>query len=225
MISKKIKTVVIVPIKSRSKRVKNKNFKLVNNKPLYTYLLSKLKKCNFDEVYIDSDSLEIKNYCKKNNFKFIQRVPQLARDSSNGNDLLNYHVKIIDADIYFQLFITSPLIKVSTINQCIEILKKTKKNDSILTVSKIFSWFWFKNKPVNYKPEILPRSQDAEPLILETTALYGIKKNALKKRKCRIGYKPYFFEVDDEEALDLDNYKDFKFLEFYVKKYLFSSQR
>ena len=43
MISKKIKTVVIVPIKSRSKRVKNKNFKLVNNKPLYTYLLSKLK--------------------------------------------------------------------------------------------------------------------------------------------------------------------------------------
>ena len=225
MISKKIKTVVIVPVKSRSKRVKNKNFKLINNKPLYTYLLSKLKKCNFDEIYIDSDSLEIKNYCKKNDLKFIQRVPQLARDSSNGNDLLNYHAKIIDADIYFQLFITSPLIKVSTINKCIEILKKTKKNDSILTVSKIFSWFWFKNKPVNYKPEILPRSQDAKPLILETTALYGIKKNALKKRKCRIGYKPYFFEVDDEEALDLDNYKDFKFLEFYVKKYLFSSKR
>ena len=76
MISKKIKTVVIVPIKSRSKRVKNKNFKLVNNKPLYTYLLSKLKKCNFDEVYIDSDSLEIKNYCKKlwfckNNFLIL----------------------------------------------------------------------------------------------------------------------------------------------------------
>lgn len=225
MISKKIKTVVIVPIKSRSKRVKNKNFKLINNKPLYTYLLSTLKKCNFDEIYIDSDSLEIKNYCKKNNLKFIQRVPQLARDNSNGNDLLNYHAKIIDADIYFQLFITSPLIKVSTINKCIEILKKTKKNDSILTVSKIFSWFWFKNKPVNYKPEILPRSQDAKPLILETTALYGIRKNALKKRKCRIGYKPYFFEVDGEEALDLDNYQDFKFLEFYVKKYLFSSKR
>ena len=92
-------------------------------------------------------------------------------------------------------------------------------------MSKIFSWFWFKNKPVNYKPEILPRSQDAKPLILETTALYGIRKNALKKRKCRIGNKPYFFEVDDEEALDLDNYKDFKFLEFYVKKYLFSSKR
>ena len=71
-------------------------------------------------------------------------MPQLARDNSNGNDLLNYHAKIIDADIYFQLFITSPLIKVSTINKCIEILKKTKKNDSILTVSKIFSWFGLK---------------------------------------------------------------------------------
>ncbi len=226
MISKKRKkTVVIVPIKSRSKRVKNKNFKLVNKKPLYTYLLSKLKKCNFDEIYVDSDSLEIQNYCKKNNFKFIKRLPQLARDNANGNDLLNYHAKIIDADIYFQLFITSPLIKISTINKCIEILKKTKKNDSILTITKIFSWFWYKNKPVNYKPQILPRSQDAKPLILETTALYGIKKSALKKKKCRIGSRPYFFEVDDEEAIDLDNYKDFKFLEFYVKKYLFSSKR
>ena len=76
ILKKRKKTVVIVPIKSKSKRVKNKNFKLVNKKPLYTYLLSKLKKCNFDEIYVDSDSLEIENYCKKNKFKFIRRIPK-----------------------------------------------------------------------------------------------------------------------------------------------------
>ena len=34
---------------------------------------------------------------------------------------------------------------------------------------------WFK-KPINYRPKILPRSQDARPVIIETTGLYGITK-------------------------------------------------
>ena len=39
--------------------------------------------------------------------------------------------------------------------------------------------YWFKNKPVNYKPNT-PRSQDATPVVYETTGLYG-KKMLLKK--------------------------------------------
>lgn len=87
-----------------------------------------------------------------------------------------------------------------------------------MTVKTIYSWFWFNNKPVNYNPRVLPRSQDAVPVINETTGLYGIKKDSLKKHKCRIGVKPYFFEVSDEESIDLDNQKDFKYLKFLLKK-------
>ena len=108
----------IVPIKTRSRRIKGKNFIKINGKPLYRYLLDKLKYCKFDEVFVDSNSEEIKKYCKKNNYKFIQRKTYLAKDNANGNDLLNFHSKIIAADIYFQLFITSPLLKISSINKC-----------------------------------------------------------------------------------------------------------
>ena len=81
--------------------MKGKNFKNINGKPLYKYLLEKVIRCNFDEVYVDSDSNEIKNFCKKNKIKFINRKPELTKDNANGNDLLNYHSKIIDADVYF----------------------------------------------------------------------------------------------------------------------------
>ncbi len=192
---------------------------------MYTYLLDKLKQCDFDDVYVDTDSLEIKKYCLKKGLKFIKRLPFLSRDTANGNDLLNYHSKIIKADIYFQLFVTAPLLSKKSINKCIKILKKNKNFDSVVTIKTIYSWFWYKNKPVNYKPKILPRSQDATPLIQETTGLYGIRREALKKYKCRIGKKPFFVEVGDEESLDLDNYKDFEYLEFYVKKYLRSTKR
>ena len=53
-----MKIVAIVPIKKNSKRVRGKNFKIIKSKPLYRYLLDKLKYCKFDEVYIDSDSEE-----------------------------------------------------------------------------------------------------------------------------------------------------------------------
>ena len=94
-----MKIVAIVPIKSQSKRVKNKNFKKINGKPLYKYLLDKLKFTNFDEIYVDSDSIEIEKYCRSNNYKFIKRLPKLALDSASGNDLLSFHSQIIKADI------------------------------------------------------------------------------------------------------------------------------
>ena len=220
-----MKIVAIVPIKSKSKRLKNKNFKKIKGKPLYKYLLDKLKFTNFDEIYVDSDSSEIEKYCRLNNYKFIKRLPKLALDSANGNDLLNFHSKVIKADIYFQLFVTAPLLKTKTINNCIEKIKKNNKYDSILTSKSIHTWFWYKGRPVNYDPKILPRSQDASPLVCETTGLYGIRSKILKKKKARIGNKPYFYEVGDEESIDLDNFKDLEYLEYYVKQNLLSTKR
>ena len=211
------KIVVIVPIKTKSKRVKNKNFKKICNVPLYKITLQKLKKCNFNEIYVDTDSPEIKKYCYENNFKYIERKPWLSTDKANGNHLINYHRKIIDADIYFQILITSPLLKISTIKNCVNYLKNSKNHDSIFTIKSIKTFFWYKKNPINYKPKKLPRSQDLNPLIIETTSLYGIKKKALDKYKCRIGKKPYFYEVNDFEMVDLNNKKDFEYLENLLK--------
>ncbi len=214
----KKKTVVIIPIKKKSERVKGKNFIKINNKKLYEITLDKMQKCNFDEIYVDTDSEEIREFCFKNNLNFIQRLKSLTKNDANGNDLINYHAKIIDSDFYFQIFVTAPLLNIKTINNCIKILKSKKSFDSILTINKIYSWFWFNNKPINYKPKILPRSQDAKPIIKETTGLYGIKKEALKRIKCRIGRKPFFYEISDDESIDLDIKRDFENLKNLIKK-------
>ncbi len=113
---------------------------------------------------------------------------------------------------------TAPLLKIESINKCIEILVKNKKIDSIFTSKSIYSWFWFKKRPVNYNPKVLPRSQDARPVVVETTGLYGIQKKALLKYKCRIGKKPFFFEVSDIENLDIDNKHDVEILKYFLNK-------
>ena len=214
------KTVAIIPIKSKSERIPGKNLKKINGVPFYQFLLKKLKKCNFDEVYIDTDSKQVKEFAKKNNFYVINRLKRLSTKNANGNDWLNYHFKLIKADYYFQLFVTSPLLSVKSINKCIRKLMKNKKIDSIFTTKSVYTWFWFKKKPVNYNPKVLPRSQDSIPVIYETTGLYGIKREALKKYKSRIGKNPFFFEVDDHEALDIDNKKDLIYFKYILRKNL-----
>ena len=91
-----------------------------------------------------------------------------------------------------------------TIFECVNFMEETKQYDSVFTAFKEYTWFWFQNKPVNYDPCNLPRSQDAKPVIKETTSLYGIKKEALLRYQCRIGQNPYMLFVDEYEAADID---------------------
>ena len=94
------KTVAIILIKSKSEEDSGKNLKKINGVPFYQFLL-KIKKCNFDEVYIDTDSKQVKEFAKKNNFYVINRLKRLSTKNANGNDLLNYHFKLIKANIIF----------------------------------------------------------------------------------------------------------------------------
>ena len=70
------------------------------------------------------------------------------------------------------------------------------------------SFYWYANMPVNCRPGILPRSQDMLPVIEETTGLYGISSDSLKKYKCRIGRKPYMHIVNKYEAVDINTEED-----------------
>ena len=56
-----------------------------------------------------------------------------------------------------------------------------------------------------------------EPSDFNNLDEFESKKKSLLKRKCRVGYKPYFYEVSDDECIDLDNHQDFKYLEFILK--------
>ncbi len=209
-----MKVAAIIPIKEKSKRVKSKNFRSFCGEPLYRFFLKKLIDSPFDEIYIDTDSTEISEYATGMGWKVIKRVPELAADSANGNDLLLYDANMVDAEIYFQLFITAPLLRPQTIYEAYNIMTSKTEYDSLFTATQIYSWFWYNKKPVNYDPKILPRSQDAIPIIRETTGLYAIRREALLKHKCRIGENPYMLYVDEIESIDIDTEQDFRIAEF-----------
>ena len=61
--------------------------------------------------------------------------------------------------------------------------------------------------------------------VLKSESFWDLNGTAIKvfmvfRMKCRIGKKPFFYFADKNEAIDLDNKEDFKYLEYYVSKNL-----
>ncbi len=216
-----MKTVCFIPIKSNSERVPGKNLRIINKKKLYQYICEHVKEADvFDDVYIDTNSEEIAEYAFEMDFKVIERNPKLAQNNANGNDLLVYHFNLFpEYDYYFQLFATAPYMTSDTIKKCHDILVTSNKYDSCFTALENYSFYWYAGTPVNYRPCILPRSQDLLPVIEETTGLYGISKESLSKYQCRIGSNPYIHFVSKFEAVDINTEEDLKVAEFIGKYY------
>ncbi len=216
-----MRTVCIIPIKENSERVPGKNFKLLCSKKLYEYIIDHAIQAEcFDDIYVDTNSNEIKEYVESRGLKTIKRLEALASNSANGNDLLVYHYELYPQyDYYFQLFATAPYLQPSTIKKCVETLLTSEEWDSCFTAVSHNGFFWLNGIPVNYRPEILPRSQDMVPVIEETTGLYGISNQSLKKYRCRIGKRPYIHLVSEFEAVDINTEENLKMAEFVGKVY------
>lgn len=73
--------------------------------------------------------------------------------------------------------------------------------------------------PVNYRLRILQRSQDMVPIVEETTGLYEISKDSLKRYQCRIGRTPYIHYVSKFEAVDINTEEDLLIVEYIGKQY------
>lgn len=210
-----MKIACFIPIKANSERVPGKNFRKLNGKKLYEYICEHVKEADaFDDVFIDTNSPEIAEYAVSKNFKVIERKEELALNTANGNDLLVHHYNLYpEFDYYFQLFATAPYLQPQTILSCVNSLTSSNIYDSVFTATENHGFYWLNETPINYRPGILPRSQDMLAVVEESTGLYGIRRDSLEKYRCRIGRKPYIYTVSKFEAVDINTEEDLKIAE------------
>ena len=214
---------VFTPIKYYSSRVPNKNFTEIGGVPLYerTFNLIQELKSSINDVfgldfYVDTDCFNIESQhpmlesMQKSGIKYIKRDSELAKDTSSGDDLLRHHIEMYpDYDIYCQLYITCPFQRADSIKDSLgNLIYNLDRYDSTFLVHENYTWYWYDNKPINYTPGKLLRSQDALPVINETTGFYAITKKAWEKTQCRIGERPYMHPVSFLESVDIDNVED-----------------
>lgn len=224
----KLKIAALVPMRHRSIRVPGKNYRINAGKPLFHYILTTLQACSeINEIVVDTDSPDV-IYGIENEFpdvKIINRPAFLQADTVPMNDILLYDTNIVEADLYLQTHSTNPLLQSKTISNAIStFLELMPTYDSLFSVTRLQTRLWDQlSRPVNHNPSILLRTQDLPPIFEENSCIYLFQRDTLVNRKNRIGERPYMFEMDRDEAFDIDEELDFLMAELMIKHRLSES--
>lgn len=205
----------ILPLRKNSQRLKKKNIKKINGKPLYQFILEKLIKSKLIKKVIITTDYKLKYKHKK---LIIVERPKNLRNNCSMNLVIKDVLNKFNGDQFIQLHATSPLLKISTINNAINFYR-TNKFDSLFSVTKIKKRFWNnKNKPINHKTNNSPTTQSLKFLYEENSGFYIFSRNTFFKRINRIGFKPKLFEINKQEAIDIDDSDDFEIVKKMLSK-------
>ncbi len=191
-----------------------KSIREIGGKPLVNYAISTLNQVEaVSDILLYCSQEEIKKYIDPSlRYTFVKRSVELDSDTATFNDILETIVDRMDTDYIVFLTCTSPFIKSWTIQDMIDHIV-TGEFDSAFSAFDFHSFCWFKGQPLNYDLSSVPRTQDLEPVIVETSGLYIFSKELFKKYKRRVGFKPYIRVVDMFEGWDIDTMDDLKMAE------------
>lgn len=217
----------IIPIKYNSSRVPGKNFKLMNGKPLFYYIINTLLKCDYiNHIIINTDSdiiiEKINEYFSTDNIIFYKRPVRLTGDDISVNKLIEdtlLNVNI-DSKLYLQTHVTNPLLSINTIEKAIQTFNTIKdKHDSLFSVKTLYTRLYDKDsKAVNHNPHVLIPTQDLDPLYEENSCMYIFSKEGFMGTCKRIGNNPYLFKMNNFESQDIDRHDDFYLTELLMKQ-------
>lgn len=204
-----MKTVALIPIKLNSQRLPHKNILPIAGKPLCWHLCNTLNQVqNIDEVYAYCSDEAVKQYIPKETI-FKKRDARLDGDLVKGFDIYRSFIEEVEADIYVLAHTTSPFIKQSSVENALnQVLSGAY--DSAFSAERIQTFAWYQGHPINYDLNDVPRTQDMEPIWVETSAFFMFRKEIFTEHSRRIGFKPYIQEVSGIEAVDIDEPKDYE---------------
>jgi CMP-N,N'-diacetyllegionaminic acid synthase len=217
------KLVAVVPVRQGSTRVKDKNFKPFGGRNLLEIKLEQLKRIGgIDEIVVNTDSAEAIEIARRSDVKYFEREPYFASSECMNRDHWANLAETTSADYIMHTLCTSPLILDFTYSEIIKLYNDKILNgnhDSINTVRKVKKFMWLDGEPMNYDMNNAPNSQDLPNVVSITFGISIISKALMFDRKNVVGTNPYFYDLDEVEAVDIDTPLEFEFAEYLYMRF------
>lgn len=211
-----MKIVSFIPIKLNNQRFPGKNLIKLNGVPTCKYIFNTINKIDIiDEKYVYCSEESIIDYMPKG-LRFLKRDTYLDGFQVKGLEIIDRFIKDVDADIYVLTHVTQPFTKSESIRAALDKVI-SGEYDSAFSAVELQDYMWMNGKPFNYDMKDIPRSQDLEPIYMETGAFFIFRKEVFTELGQRIGNKPYIHVTDQIEAVDIDTAEDFAFAEAVAK--------
>lgn len=214
-----MKVAAFATIKLNSQRVPHKNIQPIGSKPLCWHILNTaLQVEGIDDVYVYCSDSTVQKYIPKE-VRFIQREAWLDGDEIKAKDTYTAFLNDVDADVYMAMCTTSPFTQKETMENALNKVLY-EGYDSAFTAKKMQTFTWYQGRPINYDLNDIPRTQDMEPVFVETSAFFIFKRELWMEHGRRIGFQPYIQEVGEIESVDIDTPEDLKFAQIIAENVL-----
>tara|TARA_Y100000590_G_scaffold382603_1_gene452677 strand:+ start:9523 stop:10191 length:669 start_codon:yes stop_codon:yes gene_type:complete len=217
--------ICIIPARSGSKRLKNKNIIKINKKKLFDYTLEAALKCKKISNIVISTNIKNLTNIKNKKIIFLKRPSFLCKDICSTESAMNHAIKSLKIFksknvVIVLLQPTSPLRDFKDITNAIKIFEK-KKYDSLLSVylEKLYVWGRYgknlRSKTYNYRKR--GRTQDKKPSLMENGAIYLSKLEGFLKYNNRLFGKIGYSVMTKRNSLEIDYAEDIKQFKAFLK--------
>lgn len=215
--------VAFLPCRSGSQRVPQKNtrnFAGVDG-GLTKIKLNQLLECSeIDRIVVSTDDEKVADIANKiaqergREIEVIERPAHLATSETSTDTLIKYVPTIINSGIVLWAHVTSPFVTAEIYKNAVQKYHEVvndKEHDSLMSVTKIQTFLWDENGPVNYdrNKEKWPRTQTLPEWYEVNSAFFISNIGTYIEMGDRIGRHPYLYELEGVESVDIDWQKDF----------------
>jgi len=219
----------IIPARSGSKGIPDKNIKEINNKPLMAYTIETCQRAKvFDEIIVSTDSMHYAKIARAYgaSIPFI-RPEHLASDSASTLDVILHVLHELNAlgrtyDYFMLLQPTSPLRTEENIIQSIDVLFNHDAN-TVISICKL-------DHPTNLTVQLNAvgrldfvfddskqvRRQDIESEFRINGAIYLCNIDYFLKYKSFYGEKSHPYIMSKLSSIDIDDIDQFKLVEAFM---------
>ena len=236
-----MKVLAIIPARSGSKRIPNKNIKKFLGKPLIRYAIKAAKESGvIDKIVVSTDCPNIKKIAEKYGAEVPFFRPKYLSEDVPTEKVILHTVTFLEKrfNIKYDLILTlePPAIARNSniIKNCVNFFKNKKNNkfDSYLTAVEInerpewmlkienkkavpiYPSFFFKRKVIfNF-----PSSKILKKLYKIIGIVFAVKRDTLYKYQSCVGLNCYAKMLDNQFDLDLDWPYQWKIAERIIKK-------
>lgn len=214
----------VIPARSGSKGIKNKNKKLLKGKPLIQYSIEAALNSKIDSIVVSTDDEEIIEIAHLYNLTVIKRPSKLAQDDTPTLPVLQHALAEVNEafDAVITLQPTSPLRTSHHINKAIELFESKDNADSLVSVVKV---------PHNMIPESIMKKDGDFLIDYQSSNLFNRQKKPIYYARNgaaiyitkvnRLDFEVFGgnivpFEMSSLESFDIDEEDDWTIVEKFI---------
>ena len=208
----------VIPLRSESARIKNKNIKLVAGRPLFFYQTEYAKQSGcIDKIVVATDSEYYMDLAKEMGVDVMVRPKEVSGPDSKTEEVLLYVIKELEkeGEVFDNIIVlqaTSPLNSPEYIKDGFQALE----DEDIMSV---LTYYEDKKFPLD-DLELLsrPMTQQKKTREIETGCFWIVRVDEFKQEKNRI-IRPYAkIKVSNLAAIDIDTLEDLCMIEPFLEK-------